>query len=50
MIVKSGSKYVVKSEDGSKKLGSYNTPQAAHKRLQQIEYFKHKKQTHTKGR
>lgn len=43
MIVKQGSKYVVKSKDGSKKLGTYSSKAAATKRLQQIEYFKHKK-------
>lgn len=49
MIVKQGSRYVVKSEDGKKTLGSYRSHEAANKRLQQIEYFKHQKQTHQKG-
>lgn len=44
MIVKSGSKYLVKSEDGKKRLGTYNTHEAANKRLGQIEYFKHRDQ------
>ena len=43
MIIKQGDKYVIKSEDGKKTLGTYNTKEAAEKRLQQIEYFKHKK-------
>ena len=42
MIVKKGSKYIVKSESG-KHLGSYKTKKEAEKRLRQIEYFKHKK-------
>lgn len=41
MIVKEDGKYYVKSEDGSKKLGGpYDTPEEAHKRLGQIEWFK----------
>lgn len=43
MIVKEGKKYVVKSEDGSKTLGTYHTRSEAKKRLMQIEYFKHQK-------
>ena len=42
MIKKEGGKYVVKSKAG-KSLGSYKTKAAAQKRLQQVEYFKHKK-------
>ena len=42
MIVKHGSKYVVKSESGKKNLGSYTTKAEAQKRLKQVEYFKHK--------
>lgn len=42
MIVKSGGKYHVKSENGSKNLGGpYKTRAEAVKRLQQVEYFKH---------
>jgi len=42
MIKKSGSTYKVGSESG-KNLGSgYKTRAAAEKRLQQVEYFKHK--------
>lgn len=41
MIVKEGSKYVVKSEDGSKRLGSYGTRAEAVHRLAQVEHFKH---------
>jgi hypothetical protein len=43
MIVKQGSKYVVKSHDGKKNLGSYRTRDAAKKRLRQIEFFKRSK-------
>lgn len=42
MIVKQGSKWVVKSE-GGKTLGKYDTKAEAVKRLGQIEHFKHKK-------
>lgn len=42
MIKKQGNKYVIKSKDGKKKLGSYTSKKAAKKRLQQIEYFKKK--------
>jgi FMN phosphatase YigB (HAD superfamily) len=41
-IRKQGSKYVIYSKDGSKKLGTYDSRKAAEKRLGQIEYFKHK--------
>lgn len=41
-IRKQGSKYVIYSKDGSKKLGTYDTKKAAKKRLRQIEFFKHK--------
>lgn len=40
MIVKSGSKWVVKAENG-RPLGSYDTREAAEKRLRQIEMWKH---------
>lgn len=42
MIVKDGSKYKVVSKDG-KSLGEYGTEAEAKKRLQEVEYFKHKK-------
>ena len=42
MIKYENGKYVVKSEDGKKNLGTYETKEEAEKRLQQIEYFKHK--------
>ncbi len=43
MIVKQGSEYHVKSEDGTKHLGGpYKTKEEAEKRLREIEYFKHK--------
>ena len=41
MIVKQGSKYVVKSEKG-KTLSKPMSKAEAEKRLKQIEYFKHK--------
>ena len=40
MIVKQGGKYVVKSADGSKTLGTYDDEEEAKKRLAQIEFFK----------
>lgn len=40
MIVKEGKKWVVKSEDGKKSLGSYYSRGEAKKRLMQIEWFK----------
>lgn len=43
MIVKENGKYHVKSEDGTKHLGTYATRGEAKKRLMQIEYFKHHK-------
>lgn len=43
MIVKSGSGYQVKSENGDKNLGGpYSSLEAAKRRLQQVEYFKNK--------
>lgn len=42
MIRKINGKYVVLSEKG-RKMGTYDTEEEAKKRLQQIEYFKHKK-------
>lgn len=41
-IRKEGDKWVIYSKDGSKKLGTEDSEEAAKKRLQQIEYFKHK--------
>ena len=43
MILKSGNKYIIKSEDGNKTLGTFNTKEEAEERLRQIEYFKYKK-------
>lgn len=43
MIRKLGSKYILKSKSGEKKLGSFPTKKAAEKREHQINYFKHKK-------
>ena len=42
MVVKQGSKFVVKSE-GGKVLGTYRSRKAAERRLRQIEYFKNAK-------
>lgn len=42
-IRKVGNQYCVFSHDGSKRLGCYNSKEAAVKRLQQIEMFKHMK-------
>ncbi|OQA66924.1 MAG: hypothetical protein BWY38_01634 [Ignavibacteria bacterium ADurb.Bin266] len=39
---KNKNKYTVFSESG-KKMGTYKTQKEAKKRLQQVEYFKHKK-------
>lgn len=41
-IVKEKSKWCVKAESG-RNMGCYNTKEEAKERLQQIEYFKHKK-------
>ena len=41
MIKREGSKHVVRSKKG-KNLGKYNSRKEAAKRLQQVEYFKHK--------
>lgn len=41
MIQKQGSKYVLKSHDGKKNLGTFPTKKAAVKHEQQIQYFKH---------
>jgi hypothetical protein len=44
MIKKTESGYKVVSEKGNKNLGGpYKTKKEAEKRLQQVEYFKHKK-------
>jgi hypothetical protein len=42
MVKYENGKYVIKSEDGSKTLGTYDTKEEAEKRLAQIDYFKHK--------
>lgn len=41
MIVKIGDKWVVKSKDGSQQFGEYDTEEAAKKRLEEVEAFKH---------
>jgi hypothetical protein len=43
MIVKTAKGYVVKSEKGRNLGGPYKTREEAKKRLQQVEFFKHKK-------
>lgn len=43
MIKKTSKGYVVVSHKGKKLGGPYKTREAAKKRLQQVEYFKHKK-------
>jgi hypothetical protein len=43
MIKKAGSGYKVLSEKGKNLGGPYKTKKEAEKRLQQVEYFKHKK-------
>lgn len=42
MIIKQGSKYIIKSHKG-KTLGTFATRAEAVKRLRQIEFFKHVK-------
>ena len=41
MIIKQGSKFVLKSKDGSKTLGTFDTREQAIKREKQINFFKH---------
>ena len=41
MIIKQGSKFVLKSRDGSKTLGTFDTKEQAVKREKQINFFKH---------
>uniref|UniRef100_A0AAU8GFG5 Portal protein n=1 Tax=Salmonella phage vB_STmST19_KE12 TaxID=3161166 RepID=A0AAU8GFG5_9CAUD len=41
MIVKIDDKWVVKSKDGSQQFGEYDTEEAAQKRLEEVEAFKH---------
>ena len=43
MIKKEGSKWVLYTKDGSKKLGEFKTKAEALKRERQINYFKHLK-------
>lgn len=42
MIKKEGSKYILYSHDGNKKLGTFTSKKAAQEREKQINYFKHK--------
>lgn len=44
MIVKQGSKWVLKTKDGTKTLGVFTTKEEAQKREMQIQFFKHAKQ------
>lgn len=43
MIKHEGSKWVLYSKDGSKKLGTFDSKEAAEKREREIQYFKHNK-------
>lgn len=43
MIVKEGKKWVLKSKDGKKHLGTFNSRGDAKRREMQINYFKHQK-------
>jgi hypothetical protein len=43
MIKKEGSKWVLFSQDGTKRLGEFTTKEDALKRDRQIKYFKHMK-------
>ncbi len=43
MITKTAKGYAVKSEKGKNLGGPYKTLEEAKKRLQQVEFFKHKK-------
>ena len=40
MIVRERGKFVVKSEDGSRRFGSYDSEEEAKKRLAEVEMFK----------
>lgn len=42
IIRKEGDKWIIYSKDGKKKLGTFTSEEQAKKRLQQIEFFKHK--------
>lgn len=42
MIKKHGSKYVLYSHDGKKKLSEHKTKEEAEKREMQVKFFKHK--------
>jgi len=43
IITKVGDKWVLKSRDGKKTLGEFDTKEDAEKREAQINFFKHKK-------
>jgi hypothetical protein len=49
MVVKSGRGYQVKSEGGKNLSKPGLSKRAAEKRLQQVEYFKHKKSLASRG-
>lgn len=44
MVTRSGSGWIVKSEDGKRLSRVYKSKGEAVKRLREIEYFKHRKQ------
>jgi hypothetical protein len=48
MLKREGSKWVLYSKDGSKKLGEFDTKEDALKRERQIQYFKHKNEDNIK--
>jgi len=50
MIKRHKGKYVVLSESGERKFGTYKTLKEAKKRLQQVEFFKYAKKHHIKLR
>lgn len=43
MLRKRGSRWVLMSKDGKKRLGSFSSKAEAEKRERQIQYFKHAK-------
>lgn len=45
MIKRNGGKYEVRSEDGKKLLGTYDSEEAAKKRLREVHYFSKVKKT-----
>jgi hypothetical protein len=50
VIVRRAGKYVVISETTGRRFGTYDTRAEAEKRLRQIEFFKHRAGTPSRGR